>query len=337
MNSTLILNEKYSTTRLLTQEKPIIKNNPEDSFETVLFLPQNDTRKGEGGLRTKGYFKKSYENKPLISIITVVYNGEKHLEETIQSVINQTYDNVEYIIIDGGSTDGTLEIIKKYEDKIDYWVSEKDRGMYNALNKGFSCANGEYLGWLNADDTLFPNAFKDIYAVFKIFPDIQWITGRRVILNAHGQYRQIGCLQSYYRLWIRLGFYRSDTFSVIMQEGTFWRRTLFEKVGFQLNENLSLAADFELWTKFAEHTHLYSVNSLLGSFRLHDGQLSSNIEKYLHECQSRKPLNLFTKKLLHFFRYLIFFYSLFDKKNKIEFDQSGPKKTTNYLNFYGRF
>ena len=82
----------------------------EDTFESVLFLPQNDTRKGEGGLRTKGYFKKNYEEKPLISIITVVYNGEMYLEETIQSVINQTYDNVEYIIIDGGSTDGTLNI-----------------------------------------------------------------------------------------------------------------------------------------------------------------------------------------------------------------------------------
>ena len=155
MNSTLILNEKYSTTRLLTQEKPIIKNNPEDSFETVLFLPQNDTRKGEGGLRTKGYFKKSYENKPLISIITVVYNGEKYLEETIQSAINQTYDNVEYIIIDGGSTDGTLEIIKKYEDKIDYWVSEKDSGIYDAMNKGIDLTSGEWINFMNAGDSFF--------------------------------------------------------------------------------------------------------------------------------------------------------------------------------------
>jgi glycosyltransferase involved in cell wall biosynthesis len=152
------LDENYSTTRLLTQEKPIVKNNPEDSFETVLFLPQNDTRKGEGGLRAKGYFKNSYEDKPLISIITVVYNGEKYLEETILSVINQTYDNVEYVIIDGGSTDGTLDIIKKYEDKIDYWVSEKDCGIYDAMNKGILATTGDWVNFMNAGDILYDNS-----------------------------------------------------------------------------------------------------------------------------------------------------------------------------------
>ena len=118
MTDILSLDEGYSTTRLLTQEKPKIINTSEDKFETVLFLPEGENRKGEGGLRTKGYFKKSFDDKPLISIITVVFNGEKYLEETIQSVINRTYSNVEYIIIDGGSSDGTLDIIKKYEDKI---------------------------------------------------------------------------------------------------------------------------------------------------------------------------------------------------------------------------
>jgi len=152
MINSIGLNEKYSTTRLLTKEKPEIVNNPEDKFETVLFLPEGENRKGEGGLRTKGYFKKSYEDKSLISIVTVVYNGEKYLEETIQNVINQTYDNVEYIIIDGGSTDGTLDIIKKYEDRVDYWASEKDSGIYDAMNKGISLFSGDYLFFLGADD-----------------------------------------------------------------------------------------------------------------------------------------------------------------------------------------
>lgn len=151
---------KYSTTQLLIRKKPILKQNPEDTFERVLVPPKGVNRKREGGLRMQGYFKKSYEDKPLISIITVVFNGEQYLEETIQSVISQTYDNVEYIIIDGGSTDGTLDIIKKYNDKIDYWISEKDYGLYHAMNKGIEVATGDIVGMINADDYYYENAFQ---------------------------------------------------------------------------------------------------------------------------------------------------------------------------------
>ncbi len=155
MTNTLCIDEKYSTTRLLSKEKTIIENSPEDKLETVLFLPKGENRKGEGGLRTKGYFKKSCEDKPLISVVTVVYNGVEYLEETIKSVINQSYDNVEYIIIDGGSTDGTLDIIKKYEDKIDYWVSEADSGIYAAMNKSIALVKGEWINFMNAGDRFF--------------------------------------------------------------------------------------------------------------------------------------------------------------------------------------
>lgn len=155
MTQTISLDDKYSTTRLVFNDKCLIVNEKEDN--STFLLPEGEDRKGEGGLRTKGYFKKSYKGKPLISIITVVYNGEKYLEETIQSVINQTYENVEYIIIDGGSTDGTLEIIKKYEDKIDYWVSEKDGGIYDAMNKGIDVATGEWLNFMNAGDSFYSN------------------------------------------------------------------------------------------------------------------------------------------------------------------------------------
>ena len=169
-------------------------NKPEDNFETVLFLPEGVGRKGEGGLRTKGYFKAgglipnapviasenpghcerseaihhedtspltpnpSPESKPLITVVTVVYNGEKFLEETILSVINQTYDNVEYIIIDGGSTDGTHDIIRKYEHAIDYWVSENDEGIFDAMNKAVQCSHGGWIYFLNAGDAFFSNS-----------------------------------------------------------------------------------------------------------------------------------------------------------------------------------
>ncbi len=153
----ICLDERYSTTRCVTTEEPEIIKKPEDKLETLLFLPPGEGRRGEGGLRTRGYFKKSYPNKPLISVITVVLNGEKYLEETILSVLNQTYDNVEYIIIDGGSTDGTLDIIKKYEHAIDYWVSEKDRGIYDAMNKGIVLATGDWINFMNAGDGFYSN------------------------------------------------------------------------------------------------------------------------------------------------------------------------------------
>ncbi len=155
----------------------------EEKFETTLFLPENIYRRGEGGLRMEGYFKQSYKQSegrwyavdrdgnlvdeigsaivdsklealPLITVITVVYNGAEHLEQTIKSVIEQSYPNIEYIVIDGGSTDGTLDIVKRYEEFIDYWVSEPDEGIYDAMNKGLKLATGDYIMFLNADDAL---------------------------------------------------------------------------------------------------------------------------------------------------------------------------------------
>ena len=198
MHKTIALNDNYSTTRNLIKANPEtisalvnLSKNPEDKLDTVMFPPEGENRQGEGGLRTEGYFKdrcifnkntsktssvsnqasakndidkKNKSLKPIVSVVTVVYNCEKHLEETILSVINQTYDSVEYIIIDGGSTDGTLDIIKKYEDKIDYWVSEKDKGIYDAMNKGIKTANGSYLNFMNAGDFYYNNkVLEDIF------------------------------------------------------------------------------------------------------------------------------------------------------------------------------
>lgn len=109
----------------------------------------------EGGLRTLGFGKENSELHPVISVITVVFNGEKELEETIQSVLCQTYKNVEYIIVDGGSTDNSLEIIKKYESKLDYWISQKDQGIYDAMNKGIELASGTWINFMNCGDRFF--------------------------------------------------------------------------------------------------------------------------------------------------------------------------------------
>ncbi len=119
-----------------------------------------------GGLRTKEIVKASHPNSPLITIVTVVYNGINELEKTILSVINQTYMNFEYLVIDGASTDGTLDIIKKYEDRIDYWQSEPDKGIYDAMNKAIDLSTGDYINFMNcgdifADDKVLENVVKN--------------------------------------------------------------------------------------------------------------------------------------------------------------------------------
>lgn len=176
-NDTFCLNSTFSTTRLVTREQPIIENRPEDKFETVLFLHEGENRTGQGGLRTQGLFKRSLPDKPLITVITVVLNGAKHLEETILSVLNQTYNNVEYIVIDGGSTDGTLDIIRKYEHAIDYWVSEKDEGIYDAMNKGIQVSTGHVLGFPNADDEYYPEVLEDVVTLCQTYPNFGYAYG----------------------------------------------------------------------------------------------------------------------------------------------------------------
>lgn len=127
---------------------------------------EKNIKKREGGLRTRKIGNNSNENAPLFSIITVVYNGEQHLEQTITSVINQKFNNLEYIIIDGGSIDGSLEIIEKYSDYIDYWVSESDNGIYEAMNKGIQLAGGDLIALLNADDFYELDALEKISELY---------------------------------------------------------------------------------------------------------------------------------------------------------------------------
>ena len=132
----------------------------QDQFENIIILPNNKYRIGEGGLRTKSVLKKKTKKKNLITVITVVLNQSKKLEETILSVIGQSYKNIEFIIIDGGSKDNTLKVIQKYENQIDYWVSEKDNGIYDAMNKGCRLSMGSGLIFLNAGDKFIGDVFR---------------------------------------------------------------------------------------------------------------------------------------------------------------------------------
>ena len=148
------LDERYSTTRRVTRDTPPVFANR----STDVFLPPHPQRKGEGGLRKKGIFKSASSDYPLVSVITVVFNNHEALEDTISSVLTQKYSNIEYIVIDGGSTDGTLDVIKRHEGAIDYWVSEPDSGIYGAMNKGIRAASGQWLNFMNAKDTFADKA-----------------------------------------------------------------------------------------------------------------------------------------------------------------------------------
>jgi glycosyltransferase involved in cell wall biosynthesis len=143
----------------------------------------------EGGLKCFGKFhKKSIRDKPLVSIITVCLNSETHLEQTIQSVIAQTYNNIEYLIIDGGSTDKTLEIVTRYNSFIAYWKSEYDNGIFDAMNKGISFATGDWIGILNSDDFYHVNAVKWIMEAARLYPDVDIFHGNMLVETVPGEY-----------------------------------------------------------------------------------------------------------------------------------------------------
>ncbi|MGE5558187.1 MAG: glycosyltransferase family 2 protein [Bacillota bacterium] len=149
-----------STKKNIVSQMPQI--NPEGVCGCFITCPAKRglLRKAEGGMRLQGRYKTSRLANPLVSIITVVFNRVHTLERAIKSVLRQTYDNIEYIIIDGGSMDGTVETIEKYRDLVDYYVSESDDGIYDAINKGLSLASGDYIGILNSDDWYSTDAVK---------------------------------------------------------------------------------------------------------------------------------------------------------------------------------
>lgn len=154
---------------------------------------------------------KKLKDNPLISIVTVVFNGEEFLEETIKSVLNQTYDNLEYIIIDGGSVDGTVDIIKKYENRISYWLSEGDNGIYDAMNKGIKIANGKWINFMNAGDKFYNN---DIcYEIFndgKYFTDADILYGDLIV--DYGEFQRFAKVDSLDNMWRGMVFSHQSAF-----------------------------------------------------------------------------------------------------------------------------
>lgn len=231
----------------------------------------------------------SEKRYPKISIITPVFNQEDYIESTIKSVLNQNYPNLEYIIIDGGSTDRTLEIIEKYKVSICNVVSEPDSGMYDALNKGFKLATGEIMSWINSDDILLENALLNIAKIFNDLPHVYWIQGLHNFIDLNGNV--IDTRQPKVFSFSRI---LSHDFKWIQQESTFWRRSLWEKAGAYINIKYKLAGDFELWFRYFQHEKLYNVNLPIGGWRKREGQLSNeHMEDYLKEV--RTTINSYKK------------------------------------------
>ena len=225
---------------------------------------------------------------PKISVITPVYNGEQFLESAICSVINQGYSNIEYIIIDGGSTDGTNKIIKKYSKHLYYSQSKPDKGQYDAINIGMQHATGEILCWLNSDDLFLPNALQMVAQIFKQFKDVEWLSSLKPAgLDANGFFTGNGNIPGFSKEAFGDGYYvhNKKRGYLLQQESTFWRKSLWQRCGESIPMSYSLAGDYALWCKFMMHTTLYGLDYPVSGFRQVIGQRSANIYEYLHEAR----------------------------------------------------
>lgn len=221
------------------------------------------------------------DSLPTISLVTPVFNSAKYIEETIHSVLSQDYPHLEYFIVDGGSTDGTLDIIRKYESQITGWISEPDKGMYDALNKGFARTTGEIMGWISATDKLHPQGLTVVGTVFSKFSGVEWITGRRTVFDEEGALTRVDPVMR----WSRYSFLLGASLRHIQQESTYWRRSLWERAGSHVDASRRSAGDFELWVRFFRYAPLYSVNALIGGFREHpDSDSLTDLKKFNAAC-----------------------------------------------------
>ncbi len=222
-------------------------------------------------------------NKPTITVVTTNYNGAAWLEQAMVSVLGQEYPNLEYIVIDGGSTDGSRAIIEKYRDRLAYWESSPDRGFAHAYNKGFARARGDIMAWLNSDDLLAPWALETVARCFTDCPEVQWLTTLYPLVTGTTGRTTLTPADPFNRELFYAGVY-GRVLPFIQQESTFWRRELWEAAGGALDENLQLAIDTDLWARFFQRAELYGVSTPLGCFRYRpDSKSGRDIAAYYAE------------------------------------------------------
>lgn len=225
-------------------------------------------------------------NYPRISIVTPSYNQGRYLEATIRSVLDQGYPNLEYRIMDGGSTDQSRAIIERYADRLAGWVSEPDQGQADAINKGLRQATGDIIGWLNSDDLLLPGALHRIAATFQRNPRLNVVTGMRRIIDSDGRHTADFVPE----LPVRFVLERQ---CVVCQETTYWRRAVSDQIGL-LDTSYRFALDYEYWQRMlAAGFTFHMIPRYLGAFRIHpeaktsswrsvrDAELPRIYERYL--------------------------------------------------------
>jgi glycosyltransferase involved in cell wall biosynthesis len=207
---------------------------------------------------------------PKISIVTPSYNQGQFLEETIRSVLLQNYPNLEYIIMDGGSTDGSVEIIKQYENHLSYWISEKDKGQADAIQRAFEKATGEIIGWINSDDYFMPDALSTAAKEFLKQPDMELLIGGYLVIRASGKK-----ICKYYSF--------PQSFESLLCNGplfgqmaTFWTKNAFFDVG-ALDVSLEFCFDYDLFLRLTKRKRPGKINHILAAYRLHEDTKTSII------------------------------------------------------------
>jgi glycosyltransferase involved in cell wall biosynthesis len=217
-----------------------------------------------------------------ISLVVPNLNTAPYLRQTLRSIEKQHYDDLEVIVSDGGSTDGSLDIISSFSSSIATLISGPDKGHADALNKGFGVSTGEVMGWLNSDDILHKDALNTVGAIFGNNPDINWITGTRCVFSDKPKMLKLLPARAF-----TYQDYLAGDFRWIQQESTFWRRSLWNEAGGYVNADLELAIDFELWMRFFRVSQLHAVDALIGAFRVREDQRSTVfMSKYLDEVNA---------------------------------------------------
>jgi GT2 family glycosyltransferase len=197
----------------------------------------------------------------LVSIITPSYNQAAFLEQTIQSVLEQDYPRLEYIVIDGDSTDNSAEVIRKYADRLAYWISEKDSGQAEAINKGFARANGDILGWLNSDDYYLPNTISEVARCFEQNPDVVMVYGDMLAVDGNGQ--TLNVLK-----YKQLSLEDLLCFQILGQPSVFFRRAALQKAGL-LETTFHFMLDHHLWIRLAQQGRILHIPRVWSAARYH--------------------------------------------------------------------